>query len=153
MKFHTKYLTHTLEDVILIQHWNLKSTENKELRCLVWNAPWWHKEPGHQQLWYWPSSPGIFRFQHHKDSFLYKNTYITLYNWVSYDFDNTQMSCKAMYQIQWIIDLQTSLNQRISAALISKITPRLTTVDTTIKIINTKTLIGNCHIISWSSHQ
>ena len=22
---------------------------------------WWHKEPGHQQPWHWPSSAGIFR--------------------------------------------------------------------------------------------
>ena len=28
--------------------------------------PWWRKEPGQQQPWYWPSSPGIFQFQHHK---------------------------------------------------------------------------------------
>ena len=25
---------------------------------------WWHKEPGHQQPWYWTSFPGIFQSQH-----------------------------------------------------------------------------------------
>ena len=26
LKFHTKYLTHTLKDTIFIQHWNFKSS-------------------------------------------------------------------------------------------------------------------------------
>ena len=26
LKFHTKYLTHTLKDIIFIQHWNFKSS-------------------------------------------------------------------------------------------------------------------------------
>ena len=28
---------------------------------------WRRKSPGHQLLWYWPSSPGIFQFQHQKN--------------------------------------------------------------------------------------
>ena len=36
-----------------------------------WSIPWlmklwWRREPWHQQQKYWPSSPGIFRSQHHR---------------------------------------------------------------------------------------
>ena len=39
----------------------------------ILQSPWllmasWHKEPGHQQRWYWPSSPRIFWFQYQKGS-------------------------------------------------------------------------------------
>ena len=39
LKFHTKYLTHTLEDVIFIQHWNSKSSKNYELIRVLETPP------------------------------------------------------------------------------------------------------------------
>ena len=38
LKFHTKYLTHTLKDINLIQHWNFKS-------FIKFLAPWVHHPP------------------------------------------------------------------------------------------------------------
>ena len=35
LKFHTKYLTHTLKDAILIQRWNFKSSSIQEFIYVI----------------------------------------------------------------------------------------------------------------------
>ena len=49
--------------------WNTYMWKSRICWPITWLLmTWWHKELGHQQPWYWPSSlnsPGIFRFQHH----------------------------------------------------------------------------------------
>ena len=46
LKFHTKYLTHTMKDFILIQHWNFKSSQISKLISVFETPPWdiWDNE-------------------------------------------------------------------------------------------------------------
>ena len=43
---------------ICATHWNPSSCKTKTYLCCLVSLllmSWWHKEPGHQQPWYWPS--------------------------------------------------------------------------------------------------
>ena len=40
LKFHAKYLTHTLKDRIFIQHWNFQELLDLRAHMRFWNAPW-----------------------------------------------------------------------------------------------------------------
>ena len=54
--------------------WRLFRLGLNELKWLL--MTWWHKEPGHQQSWYWPSSPRIFQFRHQKGQNDYEKCWI-----------------------------------------------------------------------------
>ena len=53
---------------------------------------WRRKEPGHQQTWYWPSFPGIFRFQHQE----YQYALISFLRTEMFHWCWTSFSSKAM---------------------------------------------------------
>ena len=49
---------------ILLCGWKRPVCSAASAESITWLLmAWWHKEPGHQQPWYWPSNSIIFQFQ------------------------------------------------------------------------------------------